>query len=216
MVAFPWGLVTVDIDGTLTLVHGWQEIAHAFGREVEFEATHRRFVSHEVGEDEHLSALLALAAGHTVAEVDRVLEATPKLVRIAEGVAELHRLGATVALLTHNPEYVVDYYRRTFGFDDGDGIVVPTDADGRIAPIDSVRADKLGGLSRLITRHPVEPRQVVHVGDGWSDAEVFRVVGGGVALNSRLPEVNRTADRVLRTRDFCEVVDTLRTMAPRP
>jgi len=212
---FPWRLVTVDIDGTLTLVHGWREIAAAFGRIPAYEDTNRRFFAHEVGEDQHLADLLALATGHTLDEVERVVARTPKLDHIQEGVRELQRFGARVALLTHNPPYVTGFYRRTFGFDDEEGIVGPPTLDGVIGPPSSVRADKLGGLQALLARMRLLPSTVAHVGDGWSDAQVFRRVGGGVALNSLLPEVNRDADLVLRTRDFEEVVVALRQLRPR-
>jgi phosphoserine phosphatase len=134
---------------------------------------------------------------------------------IAEGVAELHALGSRVALLTHNPSYVVDYYRRTFGFDDAEGVRAQTTEAGRIGPPRGVRADKPGGLGALLARAGVEPRAVAHVGDGWSDAEVFRLVGGGIALNSSLADVNQAADRVVRTGDFRDVIRALRTLSPR-
>jgi len=66
---FPWRLVTFDIDGTLTPVHGWKGIAVAFGHLAEFEETTRQFRAHEIGEDRHLTNLLNIATGHTVAEV---------------------------------------------------------------------------------------------------------------------------------------------------
>ena len=59
--AFRWRLVTVDIDGTLTRVHGWREIARAFGRDAEYELSNRRFFAREIGEDEHLEDLLRIA-----------------------------------------------------------------------------------------------------------------------------------------------------------
>lgn len=216
MPEFPWRLLTVDIDGTLTRVHGWREIARAFGREPDFEATYRRFLRGEIGEDEHLANLLELATGRPVEAVLEVVAQTPKLAGIAEAVRALHDLGARAALLSHNPQYVVDFYRRTFGFDDGDGLAVPVDAGGRIGPPRAVHADKLGGLSRLLGRLRVESRSVAHVGDGWSDAEVFHHVGGGIALNSRLAEVNRAADRALSTDDLRDVVRVLRDLRPRP
>ncbi len=211
-----WQILTVDIDGTLTLVHGWGEIAHAFGREAEFGATQRRFFAHEEGEDEHLATLLDLATGRTVAEVDAVVDRTPKLAGIGEGIRDLHRQGVRVLLLTHNPGYVVDFYRRTFGFDDGAGVTVPVGPDGRIGHASSVHADKVGALRALLQPGSVDPRRVVHVGDGWSDAEVFRQVGGGIALNSRLPEVRAAADLALETRDFRDVVAALGALRPRP
>jgi phosphoserine phosphatase len=212
---FPWRLVTVDIDGTLTLVHGWREIAAAFGRLPDYESSQRRFVAHEIGEDEHLADLLDLATGHTVAEVQAVVARTPKLAHIADGVGELHRLGARAALLTHNPPYVTQYYRRTYGFDDEEGSAEPPIVDGVIGFPSSVRADKLGGLRALLSRAQLSSSTVVHVGDGWSDAEVFPRVGGGLALNSRFPEVDRAADLSLRTQDFGDVVVALGRMGPR-
>lgn len=215
MVPFPWRLVTVDIDGTLTVGHGWRPIAVAFDRLPEYEASNRRFFAHEVGEDEHLADLLNLAVGHTVLEVESIVARTPRLSGIREGVEQLHTLGARAALLTHNPDYVSDYYRRTFGFDDAEGVRVPIGPGGRIALSRGVRADKPGGLRALLARSGLTGREVAHAGDGWSDAEVFRLVGGGVAVNSPHEEVNRAADRVVTTRDFRDVVRVLKTFSPR-
>ena len=212
---FPWRLVTVDIDGTLTRTHGWRGLAEAFGRLGAFEDTNRRFFAHEIGEDEHLSDLLDIVTGHTVAEVEAVVERTPKLRGIREGVSQLHDRGARVALLTHNPTYVVEWYRQTYGFDDGEGVNAQAVEGGRIGPPVGVRADKPGGLRALLARGPVPPSSVAHVGDGWSDAEVFRLVGGGVALNSPLPEVNRAADLALTTEAFPDVVLALSRLSPR-
>lgn len=213
--SFPWRLVTVDIDGTLTRVHGWWEIARAFGREAAYERSTRRFRAREIGEDEHLANLLALAEGHTVPEVEAVLAYTPKLEGIADGISELHRRGARVGLLTHNPGYVIDYYRRAFGFDEGEGVEAPVDGDGRIARAIGVRADKPGGLRRLLNRTETVPASVVHIGDSWSDAEVFRLVGGGVALNTPFEEVGHAADRAIRTSDFRSVVRAVAELSPR-
>jgi len=207
--------VTVDIDGTLTLRHGWRDIAVAFDRLEAFEDTNRRFFAQEIGEDLHLADLLDLATGHTVAEVTAVVEKTPKLRGIREGVSRLHARGARVALLTHNPDYVVDWYRRTFGFDDAEGVAAQTVTGGRIGPPVDVRANKPGGLRSLLARLGVPALTAVHVGDGRSDAEVFRMVGGGVALNSPFPDVNRAADLALSTENFQEVVDGLLHLHPR-
>ncbi|MGD0589119.1 MAG: HAD family hydrolase [Thermoplasmata archaeon] len=212
----PWRLVTVDIDGTLTRTHGWKEMAVAFDRLDAFQETNRRFFAHEIGEDPHLTDLLDLVTGHTVAEVLAVVERTPKLRRIREGVVQLHDLGARAALLTHNPSYVVDWYRNTYGFDDAEGVNAQAVEGGRIGPPVGVHADKSGGLRALLARERVVPSAVAHVGDGWSDAEVFRQVGGGVALNSPLVEVNRAADLALTTEEFPDVVAALARLAPRP
>ena len=212
---FPWRLVTVDIDGTLTVGHGWRPIARSFGRLSAFEETNRRFFAHEISEDAHLTNLLAIATGHTVAEVEAILASTPKLAGIAPGVARLHERGARVALLTHNPDYVAEWYRRTFGFDGFEAVSAQRVENGVIGPPVGVRADKPAGLRSLLSREKVPAHEVVHVGDGWSDAELFRLVGGGVALNSPYPEVARAADLALSTRDFRDVVEGISRLNPR-
>jgi phosphoserine phosphatase len=212
---FPWRLVTVDIDGTLTRGHGWRAIAEAFGALPAFEETTRRFHAREIDEDQHLANLLNLATGHTVQEVEVVVDRTPKLAGIREGVQRLHEVGARVALLSHNPSYVTRHYRRQFGFDDDEGVDAQPIVAGRIGPPMGVHADKSGGLRALIDRAGVGAREVVHVGDGWADAALFPRVGGGVALNSRLDSVRSAADLVLASDDFRHVVEALGRMVPR-
>ena len=213
--ALPWQLVTVDIDGTLTLVHGWRELALAFGQLPAFESTNRRFAAREIGEDEHLANLLGIATGHSVDEVLEVVRRTPTLSGIAEGISRLHGDGIRVALLTHNPDYVADWYRGTFGFDDAECVVSQKVSGGQIGPTVRVHADKPGGMRRLLLRWSVPARAAVHVGDGLSDAAVFRLVGGGIALNSPNPEVQRLADRALTTQDFRHVVHAVEELNPR-
>ncbi|MCI4331007.1 MAG: HAD family hydrolase [Thermoplasmata archaeon] len=211
---FPWRLVTFDIDGTLTTVHGWLLIARAAGRESRYRETNTRFSSRSTGEDEHLGDLLALAEGLTLTEVEKLLAGTPKLSGIGAGVAELHRRGAKVALLTHNPSYVGEWYRGQFGFDDFEGCRTPPLQDGRIPPPGRVHADKRTGLRRLIARLGVAPVEVAHVGDGWADIPVFGWTGGSIALNSRWPEVDRAATVAMRTRSFAPILEALTTMTP--
>lgn len=211
----PWRLVTVDIDGTLTRGHGWRPIAEGFGRLPEFEQTNRRFFAHEIGEDEHIANLLDLACGHSISEVLAIVAATPKIDGIREGVRDLRSTGASVALLTHNPDYVAAWYRDTFGFDEFDSTFGQREVAGRLGHPEAVHADKLLGLERLLGRPGRSARSTVHVGDGWSDALVFPRVGGGIALNSKLPEVERAADLVLHAVDFREVARAIRSLRPR-
>jgi HAD superfamily phosphoserine phosphatase-like hydrolase len=215
MPSFPWQLVTFDIDGTLTTVHGWRCIAERFGRLPEFESTNRRIDAHEIGEDEHLTNLLRIAEGRRLEEVESVLEETPRLSGISEAVAALRSQGACVALLSHNPTYVCEWYVRRFGFDDFEGTSGQSVVDGRIQPPGVLHADKLAGLRRLLARQGLPPRRAAHVGDRLSDAELFPRIGGGIALNSPDPVVKQRADRAVDTHDLRGIVPVLIELTPR-
>lgn len=210
-----WRLVTVDIDGTLTRRHGWAEIAEAFGRDEEFREVVHRFRAGATSTDEYVGGLLALARDHSVEEVEAILDRTPKLDGIAEGVDELRGTGCRVALLSHNPTYVTAWYQRRFGFDDAAGTAVPAAVRGPIGRPGRVRADKAAGLAALLGRAGGEARTTVHIGDGLSDAELFGRLGGGIALNASSPAVRAAADLALSTDDFRDVVGAVRRLAPR-
>ena len=207
--------MTFDLDGTLTRVHGWRLIARAFGREPEYDASNRRFFAHEISEDVHLKHLLDLAVGRTLPEVEQVLAATPLVAGIPETLAALQARGSRVALLTHNPSYVCDWYRRSFRFDDAVG-TEGTRFDGtKIVDSGPARANKRAGLLELEGRWGVSPTEVAHVGDGWADAEIFPLVGAGIAFNSVLPDVERRADGVVRSGSLADVLPVLERLRPR-
>ncbi|HXW66634.1 MAG TPA: HAD family hydrolase [Thermoplasmata archaeon] len=210
-----WGLLTVDIDGTLTRGHGWKVIAETLGQRDAFARTNRRFFAREIGEDEHLRDMLSLAAGTPVAAIERALAATPRLEGIVEGVARLQAGGIRVALLSHNPPYVGEWYVRRFGFDAFAGTDGQPVVDGIVGPPGGIHADKRAGLEALSRRLGVSPRRIVHAGDGWADAAIFPLVGGGIAINSRLPEVDWAADLVLRTDDFRSVATAVERLPAR-
>jgi phosphoserine phosphatase len=210
-----WRLVTVDLDGTLTLVHGWQVIADRLGRRADFDRAMARYRLGTVGEDEHLRDLLELATGAGWDKVESALTETPRLAAISEGIGLLRSVGVRVALLTHNPPYVGQWYLRRFGFDDLEGSVGPTVEGGRISPPGPVRADKRSGLTELVRRANVRTDQTVHVGDGPADAALFPLVGRGIAVNAARAEVARAADLALRTSDFRDVARAVLSLGPR-
>lgn len=211
----PFRLVSFDIDGTLVRGHGWEVIARARGREAEYRATNDRFRSGAEDEDEHLRRLLDLAVGATVPEMEALVAGTPKVEGIPETLAELKRDGVRVAILSHNPEYVVDWYRRTYGFDDAEG-TSGTVLDGeRIVGPGPAHADKVGGLHRLLDRAGLPASRAAHVGDGTADLEVFRRIGGGIAFNATLRQVEEGADAAVRSPDLTAVVPALAALRPR-
>ncbi len=215
MPKFPWRLVTVDIDGTLTTVHGWREIAKASGWVPEYDLEHDRIDRGEVDEDTHLRRLFRLAVGLTQPQLEAVLEATPRLTGITSTVRALHRRGAKVGLLTHNPGYVIDWYDRRFGFDAGSGGWGSTIRDGRVRPPRGVKADKVRGLHDLERRFGVSGGEICHVGDAWPDARLKPLLGGFIALNAERADVREAADAVLTTRSLTDVLPILDRLRPR-
>lgn len=215
MPGFPWQLVTFDIDGTLTRGHGWRFLAERTGQLAAYQRSNDAYFRHEIGEDEHLRELLQLAAGRRASEIESILEATPKMPGIAETVEALRGAGAHVALLTHNPEYVCGWYRRRFGFEESAGLEGGPPAGDPILAPGKLRAAKLEGLAVLLRRFGVPAARTVHVGDGWADVPVFRAVGGGVALNSRLPDVRAAADVAIDLDRLLGLVEPLGRLRPR-
>jgi phosphoserine phosphatase len=211
----PYRLVTLDIDGTLTLGHGWETVAERLGRSEMYGATQTAFRAGALDEDAHLRNLLAIADGASEEELSRILSETPKVDGIEASVARLHRLGSHVALLTHNPGYVTRWYATRFGFDAADGLTgSPTVTHGRIGPPVGTAADKLGGLRRLCERFAVGPRDVAHVGDGRADAAIFPHVALGVAFRTKLPDVRAVADVAVDGPSLLAVVDALERTPP--
>jgi phosphoserine phosphatase len=212
---FPWRLVTIDIDGTLTVGHGWSILAREAGRANAYRRESTKIRGHGIDEDAHLRVLFGLATGLTPGRLDAAIRRTPKVHEIAPAVAALKARGAAVSLLTHNPRYVIQWYDREFGFQGGSGGWGSVLRDGRVAPPGRVRADKVRGLRLLERRFGVEPREVVHVGDAWPDARLAPLVGGFVAFNASDRRVPKVADAVLRTRDLRRLLPVLERLAPR-
>ncbi len=215
MVDLPYRLVTVDLDGTLTRVHGWRLLARAFGKEAEYDASNREFFAHRTGEDRHLKNLLDIAVGRSIAEVEQVLAVTPLVDGIPETLEALQDRGIRVALLTHNPTYVCDWYVRNFGFDAAEGTDGTRLEHDRIVDSGPALADKRSGLLRLEQKWGIAPSAVAHVGDGWADAALFPIVGAGIAFNSPLPDVEARADAVVRDSSRAAILPVLERLGPR-
>lgn len=212
---FPWRLITVDIDGTLTTVHGWERIASALGRTAEYRVEHDRIDRGEVDEDTHLRILFGFATGLTEARLDQVLERTPKVRGIGAAVTALHHRGAHVALLTHNPSYIIDWYSRRFGFDGGSGGWGSTLRAGRIGVPRGVLADKVLGLRELKRRFRVSGSEICHVGDAWPDARLAPLIGGFVAFNALRASVRAEGDAVVPGGPLDRIVPVLDRLRPR-
>lgn len=210
-------LVCFDLDGTVSLGHGWERIARRQGRLAEFQEAQERFRAGRSGEDTHLATLLNLAEGMSLTDLQEVLSGAPHLRHLSELVRELHRRGARVVLLTHNPEYVCRWYAERFGFDAWAGTRQRVGRSGKILHVGRRRVDKREGLRLLLEATGATPAATVHIGDGAADATVFPYVGTGISLNSVVRRVREEADVSLETRDALDLLPYLsRTRRSRP
>jgi phosphoserine phosphatase len=212
---YPWKLITVDLDGTLTLGHGWAFIATELGRQKEYRAINEAYLTGNVGEPEHLQRLLALARGYCVAEIEAILDRAPRVLGIAETVSALHTSGARVALLTHNPEYICAWYVRRFSLDGFAGTPIPPPGNGPIEEPGPVRVDKLAGLASLLERWQAPAMSAAHVGDGRADASVSPYVGAGIAFNPADETVAKAADATVRSGSLESILPVLGRLHPR-
>lgn len=207
------GVLTVDIDGTLTMGHGWFYIAEMLGRGKEYRSTTASYRNDSIDEGEHLQNLLNIAEGCTLGEMSHMLSSVPRLDRIGEGVAMLRKRGLAVALLTHNPWYICEWYMRQYGFDLYSGTEQEV-SEGRITRASGAEPDKKGGLMKICRQVGVSCRRAVHAGDSISDARVFEIAGAGISVNAGDIRVRKRANAVLNTDDFMDVaVKMLHLMA---
>jgi phosphoserine phosphatase len=204
----PLKLVSFDIDGTLTQVHGWQHIAEGLGKRTEYERTQGAFLRGERGEDEHLRALLALGEGERRSRVEGLLATTPRLTGIRSTVRSLHRAGLRVVLLTHNPTWVGRWYASRFGFDAWTGVEQPV-VQGRLGPAPRFHLDKRITMGRMLCSFGIRPIEAAHVGDAGPDARVFPYLGTGVALNTNRRSVLRAADLFVCSQDLRDLLPFL-------
>jgi phosphoserine phosphatase len=196
--------VTFDIDGTLTIGHGWYYIAGALGRIEDYSRYTKRYRAGKSSESEHLCNLLNLAGGKSVESIRSIVKQTPKLLNIRQSVRMLRENDIESLLLTHNPQYICEWYEENFGFA-GHYSAFQTVNDGTIGMAVEVFPDKVSWLNELCADWNVHQSRVIHVGDSLSDAAVFLAAGGGIAVNSRNRKVTGSATAMLNTTDMKDV-----------
>ena len=196
--------MTFDIDGTLTIGHGWYYIACALGRIADYSRATGLYRAGKSSESEHLRNLLNLAAGEEVGSIRSIVKQTPKLLNIRQSVRMLRENGIESLLLTHNPQYVCEWYEENFGFA-GHYSAYQAVTDGVIGTAAEMFPDKVSWLNDLCADWNVHRSRTIHVGDSLSDAAVFLTAGGGIAINSRNRQVTGSATAMLNTTDMKDV-----------
>ena len=208
----PLKLVSLDLDGTLIHPAIFNVVADAMGFGEPLQRSYEAYVKGEMSLEEAFHHDYRHFVGRSVSGMRAVLRETPRWTAgVAEAVARWQEAGAKVVVTTDQPRFLADATRELFGVDH----LVCTEAE--------VRHDRVTGevhpefakwpnLERHLKAWRVDPRHVVHVGNGTNDIPVFERVGGAVGVNALSPSVYAAADAsVERLDDMRQVAElTLR------
>jgi Cu2+-exporting ATPase len=140
-------------------------------------------------EGEGKSVLYVVADGTVLGALAAEDEIRPES---AEAVAELHRLGIRVAMITGDAQVVADAVARRIGLDEVDAQVLPADK------AEAVRRFQVGG------------RVVAMVGDGVNDAPALAQADVGIAIGAGTDVAVESAGIVLVRDDPRDVVGAIR------
>lgn len=203
-------LVSLDLDGTLIHPAIFNAVADALGFGDKLEETTRLYFEGKMSADETFHADHKHFVGRRVDEMLQALRASDRWTPgIREAVARLHDAGLEVAITTDQPDYLVGVTRELFGVDH----LVCTPAEvafGRVTGRYDLQHDKWANLSRLLRARKIDPRAVVHVGNGSNDVPVFREVGASIAVHPMNDDVRRAARASIeKPADMREVVDLI-------
>ncbi len=197
-------IATFDIDGTLTVGHGWYFIAAMLHRMQEYREFTALYRKGGCGEAEHLSNLLSIAEGVPLQKIHSILFRTPRLSGINRAVAMLAEKGLEAVLLTHNPQYVCEWYESRFGFTGHLSAFQPVE-NGIVGKAPVPHPDKVAWLRGMCSERGYALDEIIHVGDARSDGAVFRATGLGIAVNSRSRDTIGSATASLNTTDMTDV-----------
>ena len=202
-------MVCFDLDGTLipgttSSRHLATVLGHAEALDA-YEAAYAegRVTNREVSEfDARWYQGLALDDAH------RHLECVPVLDGIHDVVGRLRGLGYRVVLGTIAWQFIADWFRDRYDFDDACGTGLELDDTGRFSGLVSAHFDELDKVAfvrSVAADCGVEMSRCIAIGDGHSDIPLFRAVGASIALNATA-ETRKAATCCLTSTDLRAVL----------
>ena len=102
-----------------------------------------------------------------------------------------------------------DEAREKFGERFDIHILINKNYHGVILEFMSPRAGKWSALATLAAQAKVSPEQIIAVGDDTNDIEMIRCAGLGIAMGNSAPEVQNSADVVVRSNAEGGVVEAI-------
>jgi phosphoserine phosphatase len=202
-------VVCFDLDGTLipgtTSSH---HLATVLGHAEELGSYEEAYAAGRVTNQEVSEFDARWYQGLPLEDMHRHLERVPVLDGIKETVAQLRAMGYRVVLGTIAWQFIAEWFRSRYGFDDECGTGLEVDGTGRFSGLVSAHFDELDKVAfvrAVAAEHGVAMGRCVAVGDGHSDVPLFRAVGASIALNATA-EAREAATCCLTTADLRDVL----------
>ena len=209
-------LVSLDLDGTLIHPAVFNVVADALGFGAPLQESYKAYVDGRMSLEEAFHHDYRFFVGRDVAAMHAVLRASDAWTPgIPEAVARLKAAGLKVVVTTDQPRFLAET-TRWWGVDD----VVCTEAEvrhGRATGDVRPSFEKWPNLERHLKAWNVDPKHVVHVGNGTNDIPVFQKVGWSIGVNALSPKVYEAAsESVPRMESLEEVADRILARLRRP
>jgi len=210
-------LAVFDLDGTLKQARDpYVYLHHRLGT---WEASQEFFaqgLAGELGYDEWLRRDAALWRGVPRARMEALFRENPYLPGAPETVRALRRAGVLVAVVSTGLSLHAEQVRADLGLDR----IVANELffeDGLATGLARSHLPE-GGKGQVVAGLQAEfgvgPEQCLAVGDGSSDADMFRRARIGVAVNPSSDEVRAAAGLVLEAPDLWSLLPRLEAILP--
>ncbi|MEV6764593.1 HAD-IB family phosphatase [Streptomyces sp. NPDC051105] len=173
-----------DMDGTLLPgTSATREMARVLGHAPDIDLLERDFGAGRIDTRQFARSMFRLWGPMDPGRVRVAFNASPKMRRIREVVADIAARGHRSAVITMSPLCFADHFRE-LGFDEVHGSVFPHSPEVDIDTGAILRPEDKPLLTKaMCVRHGIAPDRVVAYGDSLSDRYLFEVAPVSVAVN---------------------------------
>ena len=205
--------VVFDIDGTLTKEKSiWEHIHRVLGTwEGHADEFQRLFLEGRISYEEFCERDAAVWTGMNVRDLKRITDSVPYQEGAFELRAFLEAKGLSLAGISSGLWILAARVQKDFGMD----FVVANDLlTEREVLTGGVRINvahdgKGHWVKEVMKTLKVRGQEIIAIGDSRGDLEMFAFSGFSVAFNSSSPELDETADLVVKTGNLADIIPGL-------
>ncbi len=207
-----YGLVAFDLDGTLTYEDNfWDRIHAKFGCLAEAEnlrAEYGRTRDYKRWFDD----TLLLWKGRKYSEIEEIVRETRLMPGAEEACMELKKRGVKLAIISSGLAPLANSVGRKLGIDhirSNDFFV----KNGSLTGYGTCRVgleNKDAVLKKLAEQENIPLKECAAVGDHLNDIPMVRAAGLGISFASSIPELDESANFVIKRKDLREILACLK------